>query len=307
MSAFQIVIDGTAALPEDLARAHGIRWLPLKVILGDEAFVAATSAADAGKPSHITTAQFYERIVPKEVRPETSAPNIEECLAVYDAAIATGAREIVVLTVATELSATYSVAATTAQQRADRARIEVVDTRSLAGGISLIATALARLRERGGSFDDAVAMARKMAGTIQILAAADTLEYLRRSGRVSGGAALFGTLLAVKPILEVAGGAVHPIDKVRTRDKAVARLKEIFAGRTAPGTKIHACILHTNDPDRARLLSAWVQERYHCVEHYLAEAGPVIGARAGPGVIGLCWYPEGSSEASTGRADRGTQ
>lgn len=294
MSRFQIVIDGTAALSEDLARAHDIRWLPLKVILNDQAFVAATSAADAGKPTHLTPAEFYRRIVPKDVKPETSAPNIEECLSVYDDALATGAREIVVLTIATELSATYSVAATTAQQRADRARIEVIDTRSLAGGISLIATALSRLRERGGSFDEAVALARKMAGTIQVLATADTLEYLRRSGRVSGGAALFGTLLAVKPILEVANGVLHPIDKVRTRDKAVARMKEIFSKRTPEGTKIHACVLHTNDPERARALGEWVQERYHCAEYYLAEAGPVIGARGGPGVIGLCWYEEGA-------------
>lgn len=294
MSRFAIVIDGTAALPEELARANDIRWLPLKVILNDQAFVAATSAAEAGKPGYLSPAEFYERIVPKDVKPETSAPNIEECLAVYDGAIAAGAREIVVLTIATELSATYSVVATTAQQRADRARIEVIDTRSLAGGISLIATAVARLRERGGSFDEAVPLARKMAGTIQTYAAADTLEYLRRSGRVSGGAALFGTLLAVKPILEVGNGAVHPVDKVRTRDKAVARLKELVAKKTAPGAKIHACVLHTNDPERARQLSAWLQEQYHCVEHYLAEAGPVIGARAGPGVIGVCWYPEGA-------------
>ncbi|OGN77314.1 MAG: hypothetical protein A2082_01975 [Chloroflexi bacterium GWC2_70_10] len=291
-SRFAIVIDGTAALPDDLVRAHDVRWLPLKVILNDQAFVAATSPADAGKPTHMTTDQFYERIRPKDVKPETSAPNIEECLAVYDSAIAEGAREILVLTIATELSATYSVAATTAEQRQGEARIEVVDTRSLAGGISLIATACSRLRDRGGSFDEAVALARRMAGAVHLLAAADGLEYLRRSGRVSGGAALFGTLLAVKPLLDVANGAVHPIGKVRTRDKAVARLKELITQRTPEGARIHACVLHTNDPDRARLLGEWVQERYHCVEYFLSEAGPVIGARTGPGVIGLCWYPE---------------
>jgi DegV family protein with EDD domain len=292
---FAILMDGTAVLPDELVRAHDLRWLPLKVILDDRTFVAATSPADAGKPTHLTTEQFYERIKPKGVKPETSAPNIEECLTVYDSAIAEDAREILVLTIATELSATYSVAATTAQQREDRARIEVVDTRSLAGGISLIATACARLRERGGSFDDAVALARKMAGTVRLLAAADMLEYLHRSGRISGGAAIFGTLLAVKPILEVADGAVHPIDRVRTREKAVARLKELISQRTAPGSRIHASALHTNDPDRARALGEWVQQTYHCVEYFLAEAGPVIGARTGPGVIGLSWYEEAAA------------
>jgi len=286
---FGIVIDGTAALPDELARAHDIRWLPLKVILGGDAYIAATTAADAGRPSYITTGQFYERIRARDIKPETSAPNIEECLDVYQAIASEGTKEILVITIATELSATYSVAASQARQQ-DRARIEVVDSRSLAGGISLIATAVARLRESGGSFDDAVSLARRMAGTVQILASTDTLEYLRRSGRVSGGAALFGTLLAVKPILEVADGVVKPIDRVRTREKAVARLRELIAERAPGGSRLHACVLHTNDPERARTLGDWVQDRYHCVEYYLAEAGPVIGARAGPGVIGLCWY-----------------
>lgn len=289
---FAIVIDGTAALPDEIARAHDVRWLPLKVILNDKAYVAATTAADAGKPTHMTTEQFYERIRPKDVKPETSAPNTEECLGVYDAAIAEGTRDILVLTIASELSATNSVAVTTAQQRKDQARIEVVDTRSLAGGIALIATACARLRKQGGSFEDAVALAKRMAGKVNLFAAADMLEYLRRSGRVSGGAALFGTLLSVKPILEVANGVVHPVDKVRTREKAVARVKELIGQRTRPGARIHACVLHTNDPERAKALGAWVQEQYRCVEYYLAEAGPVIGARTGPGVIGLCWYEE---------------
>src|SRR3989337_2881375 len=87
---FAIVIDGTAALPDDIARANDVRWLPLKVILNDQAFVAATTAADAGKPTHMTTEQFYERIRPKDVRPETSAPNVEEGLALSDATVSEG-------------------------------------------------------------------------------------------------------------------------------------------------------------------------------------------------------------------------
>jgi fatty acid-binding protein DegV len=97
----------------------------------------------------------------------------------------------------------------------------------------------------------------------------------------------------VKPILEVKDGVVRPIDRVRTRDKAASRLRELIAERAPEGARIHACVLHTNDADRARTLGEWVQERYHCVEYFLAEAGPVIGARAGPGVVGLCWYAEG--------------
>lgn len=284
---FGIVIDGTASLPDDLVQAYDIRWLPMYVILKEQSLLSGIE---------LSTAEFYERIKAKDVVPETSQPTIQDCLNAYDAARRDGHRDLVVLTIATELSGTYSVATTSAQQvPSERGAIEVVDSRSLAGGISLIATAVARLRDGGGSFEDAVALARRMAGRVAIFAAADTLEYLRRSGRVSGGAALFGTLLAVKPILEVADGAVRPVDRVRTRDKAVARLRELIAQRTPAGARIHACVLSTNDPDRARTLGEWVQERYHCVEYFQAEAGPVIGARTGPGVIGLCWYVEGQA------------
>ena len=281
---FGIVIDGTASLPEDLARAHDIRWLPLYVILNEERFVAGRD---------LSTAEFYERIKAKNVVTETSQPTMQDCLDAYDAVIKDGYRELIVITIATELSGTFSVATTSTHQLdRDRARIEVVDSRSVAGGISLIATALARLRDRGGSFDDALALARRLAGKVDILAATDTLEQLRRSGRISNAAALFGSMLAVKPILKVKDGVVSPVDRVRTRDKAVARLKELIGTTTQEGTRIHACVLHTSDPERARTLGEWVQERYHCVEYFLAEAGPVIGARAGQGVIGLCWYPE---------------
>jgi len=279
---FAIVVDGTACLTKDLEREFDVRWLPLHVDIGKETFTANVD---------LSAEQFYAKIAAPGVITGTSQPSMGECRDVYDAIVRGGTTKLLVLTVATELSGTFSVATTTAQAMPG-VRVEVVDTRSLAGGISLIATAVGRLRRAGGSFDDAVALARRMSGKIAILAVADTLEYLKRSGRVSGAAALFGSMLQVKPILEVKDGVVHPLDKVRTRDKAVARLKEVVSERVPEGSRLHACTLHTNEPERARELGEWVQERFHCVEHWVAEAGPVIGARAGPGVIGLCWYRE---------------
>ncbi len=279
---FAIVIDGTACLTPELEREFDIRWLPLHVDIGSETFTAGVD---------LSPEEFYAKIAAPGVLVGTSQPSMGECRDVYDVIAGEGITKMLVLTVATELSGTYSVASTTAQAMPGT-HIEVIDTRSLAGGISLIATAVGRLRRDGGSFDDAIALAGRLAGSIPILAVADTLEYLKRSGRVSGAAALFGSMLQVKPILEVGNGMVHPLDKVRTRDKAVARMKEIISERVPADARIYACTLHTNDPVRARALGEWVQERYHCVEHWIAEAGPVIGARAGPGVVGLCWYRE---------------
>ena len=279
---FAIVVDGTACLTPELQREFDIRWLPLHVDIGPETFTANVD---------LTPADFYRRIAVPGVVTGTSQPNMGECRDVYDAIVAEGTKQLLVLTIATELSGTFSVASTTAQA-VPGARIEVIDTRSLAGGISLIATACARLRRGGGSFELAVALAHKLSGKIPIYAVADTLEYLKRSGRVSGAQALFGSMLKMKPILEVANGVVHPADRVRTREKAIERMKELVAARVPEGERIHACTLHTNTPERARDIADWVQARYHCVEHWIAEAGPVIGARAGPGVVGLCWYRE---------------
>lgn len=281
---YAIVVDGTACLTKEIEQEFDIRWLPLHVDIGKETFTANVD---------LSAEEFYRKIAAPGVLTGTSQPSMGECRDVYDSIVKQGTTKIVVLTIATELSGTYSVAATTAQ--AMNAQVEVIDTRSLAGGISLIATAIGRHRRGGGSFDDAVALARRMSGKVPLLAAADTLEYLKRSGRVSGAQALFGSMLQVKPILEVAEGKVHPIERIRTRDKAVARMKEIVAERVPEGSRIRACTLHTNEPVRAQELGEWVQQRYHCLEHWTAEAGPVIGARAGPGVVGLCWYREDES------------
>jgi len=279
---FAIVVDGTASFSPEVQREFDIRLLPLHVDIGSETFTANVD---------LTADEFYRRIAAPGVLTGTSQPNMGECRDVYDAIVAEGTRQLLVMTIATELSGTFSVASTTAQAMPG-ASIEVIDTRSLAGAISLIATACARLRRGGSSFEQTVALARKLSGKVAIYAVADTLEYLKRSGRVSGAQALFGSMLKMKPILEVANGVVHPADRVRTRERAVQRMKELVEARVPEGARIHACTLHTNAPDRAREVADWVQERYHCVEHWIAEAGPVIGARAGPGVVGLCWYRE---------------
>jgi DegV family protein with EDD domain len=278
---YAVIMDGTAALPSELQRELNIRVLPLHVIFGEESYTAGVD---------LSPEQFYGKLGDARVRPPTtSAPSLGEAREAYDAAIRQGQRQILVLTIATELSATFSVLRTAAEQVGD-ARVEVVDTRSTAGAISLIATACARARRDGRTFDDAVGLARRLAGRVQVLAVVDTLEQLKRSGRATGLQALFGSLLAVKPILEVTDGRVQAIGKVRTRERALAHLRELLQSRLGAGGRVHFCALHTNDPERARALAEWAQGTFHCVEHFVAEAGPVIAAHAGPGVVGACFY-----------------
>ncbi|CAN5176037.1 DegV family protein [soil metagenome] len=284
--AYAIVVDGTAALPPELAEELGILILPLHVSFGAETFTAGVD---------LSAAEFYERLRRPDATPTTSQPSLGECREAFEAAARDGSRGILVVTVATELSGTHSTATAAACQVGGR--IEVIDSRSTAGSIALVATACARARRNDASFPDAVALARRLAGHVKLLAVIDTLEYLRRSGRASSLENVFGSLLSVKPIITVDDGRLQPIDRVRTRGKAMDRLKELIEADVPPGERLHVCVLHTNEAERAAQLSSWIRQRYDCVEHFVAEAGPVIGAHGGPGVVGCCWYPQRLLEA----------
>jgi DegV family protein with EDD domain len=279
---FAIIIDGTTVLPHEMRRELDLRTLPLHVSFGAESYTADVD---------LTAEQFYEKIKDPKARPTTSQPSIGECRAIFEEAQRDGYTDTLVLTVATEFSGTYSVASTTAQQIID-ANIVVVDSRSTASSIGLIATACAKARRDGKSLAQTADLARELAGRTNLFALIDTLDFLRRSGRISGAAAAFGSLISLKVILDLKNGRADAIEKVRTRERGLEALKQLAEKRTAPGSRIHAAVLHCNAPDRARLVGEWVQERYHCVEYWVDEAGPVLASHAGPGTVALGWYPE---------------
>src|SRR2546428_5603662 len=167
---YAIVVDGTACLSNEVEREFDIRWLPLHVDIGKETFTANVD---------LSAAQFYQKIAAPGVLTGTSQPNMGECRDVYDRIAREGTRKMLVLTVANELSGTYSVAATTAQAMPE-VEIEVTDSRSLAAGISLIATAVGRQRRAGGSFHGGGALAELLGGEIPILPGPGTPQYPQR-------------------------------------------------------------------------------------------------------------------------------
>ena len=279
---FAIVIDGTTVLPQAMRRELDLRTLPLHVSFGAESYTADVD---------LNAEQFYEKIKDPKAKPTTSQPSLGECRAVYEQAVKDGYKDMLVLTVATEFSGTYSVASTTAQQIIDT-NIVVVDSRSTAASIGLMATACAKARRDGRSLEQTAALARELAAKTHLLALIDTLDFLKRSGRISGAAAAFGSLLSLKVILDLREGKAEAIEKVRTRERGMAALQALIEARTPPASKIHAAILHANAPDRARLLGEWLQERFHCVEYWVDEAGPVLASHAGPGTVALGWYEE---------------
>lgn len=279
---FAIVVDGTTVLPHAMRNELDMRTLPLHVSFGAESYTADVD---------LSAEQFYEKITDPKAKPTTSQPSIGECREVFEAAQRDGYTDMLVLTVATEFSGTFSVASTTAAQILG-ANIVVVDSRSTACSIGLIATACAKARREGRSLEQTATLARELAGNTHLLALIDTLDFLKRSGRISGAAAAFGSMLSMKVILDLGEGKAESVEKIRTRERGMIALRGLVEARTAPGARIHAALLHTNAPDRARQLGEWVQQRYHCVEYWVDEAGPVLASHAGPGAVALGWYEE---------------
>src|SRR5258705_7736728 len=168
-----IVIDGSSAMSDEVQREFRFRLLPIHVLFGDEDFTPGVN---------MTTAESYEKLASSKKPPTTAAPSLGECVEIYRALIDEGFRSILVITVINEASVTHTVAKTAAQQ-VDGAKIEVVDSRTTAGGITLIATACARILRNGGSFDEAVPMARRLSARVQSLGRIATREDLGRADR----------------------------------------------------------------------------------------------------------------------------
>ncbi|MYT93824.1 DegV family EDD domain-containing protein [Streptomyces sp. SID8359] len=274
-----VVTDSTAYLPPRTMERHGITAVPLTVVLGDQALeegteISARSLAQALQKRHSVT---------------TSRPSPEVFAATYRAAAEAGADALVSLHLSSEFSGTYDAALLAAKDAPIPVR--VVDTGMVAMALGFCALAAAESAEAGGSLDEAVAAAEKRAAGTSAYFYVDTLEYLRRGGRIGTAQALLGSALAVKPILQLDGGRIEMLEKVRTASKAIARLEEIVAER-AGGATVDIAVHHLAAPERAERLAERLRERVPgLADLHVSEVGAVIGAHTGPGLLGAVISP----------------
>lgn len=282
MSRFAIVTDGTCMLPPAFYVEHGVRLLPMHVNFDERQY---TDGVD------LTRDRFYELLASSRGLPGTSAPSLGECRTVYEQVTSDGTPDVLVVTVSSDLSGTFSIATTAAQAMAG-SNVVVVDSRTVAGGMGLVVSACVRARREGRSFEETVALARRLAGRARIYVYIDTLEFIQRSGRMTRLQAIFGSLLQVKPLAQVRNGVIEPLDRVRTRARGIARLKELTTKEIGEGKRVRLCVLHTNAPEAAEELAEWAQAAFHCVEFFVGEGGPTLAAHVGPGVLATCFLKE---------------
>ncbi len=275
-----VVTDSTASIPAEVAASRDITVIPLQVVIG------ATSYDEGVEGG--ATPQMLAEALRRWVPVSTSRPNPEVMARVYGAVAAAGADEIVSVHLSAELSGTFE----SAQLAARLASVPVhpVDSRQVGVGTGFAVLAAADARDAGSSAAAVAAAATRRARATTSLFYVDTLEYLRRGGRVGAAAALVGSALAVKPLLKVEDGRVGPFEKVRTATRALARLADL-AVEAAGTSPVEVAVAHLASPERAAqlatLLAGRLTDQLAGREVLVGEVGAVLGAHVGPGMVAV--------------------
>jgi DegV family protein with EDD domain len=275
-----LVTDSTAALPAAVVERYGITVVPLQVVIGARCLDEGSEAT----PETVAAAlREYEPV-------STSRPSPETLAKVYEAAAAGGAEAVVSVHLSGEVSGTFESAQLAAKQV--DVLVETVDTRQVGMGTGFAALAAAEALANGSTARAAAEAASDRAAATQCFFYVDTLEYLRRGGRIGAAAALFGSALAVKPLLTIREGRIGPLEKVRTSSRALARLEElaVAAARDTPGA-VEVAVQHLSSAAKATTVADRLAERLDLDTVAVSEVGAVIGAHVGPGMVAVVVTP----------------
>jgi DegV family protein with EDD domain len=274
-----VVCDSTAYLPSGLVSERGIEMISLYVSIDGEQ-QPESEVHDYG--------DFYERLRASESGATTSQPSIGDFVSVYEPLLASG-REVASIHISSGISGTVQAANQARDRLIDEGkggeRIHVFDSQSACGGMGLCALAAAAAAEGGADGAGAVERARQARKELKMWFAIDTLEYLKRGGRIGGARAWIGSALKIKPILTLEE-EITPIERVRTRARSLERLRDYARERHESGVDGWV-VQHIQDPETAKTLIEDCYEIFGCDPAFTSEVGPVIGAHAGPGLLGV--------------------
>ena len=280
-----IVTDSTAYLPVDLVARHGIWVVPLHVVLGGQQFREGVD---------LTTAEVAAAL--RKFTPvSTSRPSPRAFLDAYEAAAAGGADAIVSVHISAFMSGTVESAELAAPQ--SPIPVEVVDSRSLGMAMGYAVLSAARAAQQGLDAKTVAAIASSRARDATVIFYVDTLEHLRRGGRIGAASALLVSALAIKPLLALSDGRINPIEKVRTSARALSRLEELAlrAGAAARGPGVDIAVHHLDSQTRAGELADRLRTSVPPTATVaLVELGAVVGAHVGPGTIAVAISPRPS-------------
>lgn len=280
MTPVQVVTDSGADLTPEMREQHGIHVVPLTIHFGAQEFRDGVD---------LSPDAFYERLTQAQgdLLPRTTQPSPADFERVYRPLVEAG-HAVVSIHLSSQLSGTYQSAALAAKEVGGQ--IHVIDSRSASLGVGLLALQAARLASAGHDGLVVKGAVEALVAHTHVFFSVDTLEFLQRNGRIGRAQAFVGSLLNVKPILSLVEGVVHPVERVRSRGRAVARLVSL-AEEAARNRAVRVAVVHGNDPEGAARLAEQVRERLQVEELLVAPLGPTIGTHAGPGTFGLVCQP----------------
>ena len=279
-----VVSDTTAYFPTEVAEANGIRIVSLYVNFGSERTEREADIADYDV--------FYDELRSAAKLPTTSQPSVGDFVSVYEPLLSEG-QDVVSIHIAGGLSGTPE-AARQAKETLERDgkggdRVQVIDSRTAAGGLGLVALAAARRAADGGDADSVVAATLAAREELKMWFAIDTLEFLKRGGRIGAASAWIGSTLKIKPILSVES-EITPVERVRTSARAFERMVDYARQREESGADAWV-VQHIQAPDQAVQLTERCREVFGHEPAFTSELGPVLGAHTGPGLLGVGALP----------------
>lgn len=284
MAGVRIVTDSACDLPADVVERLGIEVVPLTIRFGDEELVDR---------EELSASDFYAKMASSPHLPETAAPSPGRFEQAFQRLADDGASAIVCINLSAQLSATMQSAQTAAKAlEGGPVEVRVVDSTTISGPLGNIVSSAAADAAAGRSVDEVLAGVADRADRTRLFATLDTLDNLKKGGRIGGAQALVGTLLSIKPLIEVSSGKVEEAGKQRTRRKAFVWLRDKLFEH---GEVDELTICHGEAPDVDELVDL-VSTRYERDRIRIATIGPVIGAHGGPRVVGLAWQNRASTD-----------
>lgn len=267
-----IVTDSAAALPLELARAHGISVVPMWLTIG-------------GRSVHEGEVSLTELLTNADVM--TSGPTPGEFEAVIKEALRTTDAGVLVCTIASTMSSTYEAAVVGA--RASDGPVRVVDTTTAAGAQALVVLAAANAAEQGGSLEEVEQASRDAIAQVRLVAMVPNLDHLVRSGRVPNIAGWAGRRLGIAPLFEFRDGGAHALRPARGANAALDRILTRWHRDRVDGARLHVAALHAEAEEEAKNLLARVRSEVEPVTSFVGTFGTVMVVHTGPGLVGLAW------------------
>lgn len=280
MSKVALVTDSTAYIPREFREKYPITIVPQVVIWEGQSYEDDVT---------ITPEQFYSRLRTAKVMPTTSQVSVSNMHKAFSNLLDQG-YDVLGIFLSSKLSGTYQSAVVGRDElTSGKEKVEFIDSETTAMAMGFMVLTVARAAVDGASLADCKALAEKSRGYVGVYLTVETLEFLHRGGRIGGAQRFLGTALNLKPILTIEGGRVEPVERVRTRGKALDRVVELVAEKCAGKSPVHMATLHADSEADAKIMLDKITPLVHPVESVFAAVSPAVGANAGPGTVGLAY------------------